>query len=177
MWVTKPQNLEQRKKLDENQHLIYQLNNGDFGPDEVRQKIAKITGRRIPESTTIRLPWYCDSGINIQFGENVLVNIACIFNDLGGIIIEDNVLIGPGARLLSVNHPLDAKARRENVWNLELKPIHIKENAWIGSGATILPGVTVGKNAVVAAGAVVSKDVPDNTVVAGVPARIIKKGD
>lgn len=91
--------------------------------------------------------------------------------DLGGITIEDDVLIGPGAYLLSVNHGLKPKRRKE----LELKPVLIKKNAWIGARATICPGVIVGENAVIAAGAVVTKDVPKNTVVSGVPAKIIKK--
>ena len=93
--------------------------------------------------------------------------------DLGGITIEDDVLIGPGAYLISVNHQLKPKQRKE----LELKPVVIERNAWIGAKAMILPGVTIGENAVVAAGAgaVASKNVPANTVVADIPARIIKK--
>jgi acetyltransferase-like isoleucine patch superfamily enzyme len=89
---------------------------------------------------------------------------------LGGIIIEDDVMIAPKVSLISESHPLDPSERKA----LVLGKVHIKKNAWIGAAATILPGVTVGENAVVAAGAVVSKDVPDNTVVAGVPARVIK---
>ena len=91
--------------------------------------------------------------------------------DLGGITIEDDVLIGPDAYLISVNHQLKPKQRKE----LELKPVVIERNAWIGAKAMILPGVTIGENAVVAAGAVASKNVPANTVVADIPARIIKK--
>ena len=93
--------------------------------------------------------------------------------DLGGITIEDDVLIGPGAYLISVNHQLKPKQRKE----LELKPVVIERNAWIGAKAMILPGVTIGENAEVAAGAVAvaSKNVPANTVVADIPARIIKK--
>jgi acetyltransferase-like isoleucine patch superfamily enzyme len=89
---------------------------------------------------------------------------------MGGIVIEDDVLIGPKVNLITENHPLDPTERRA----LISKPILIKRNAWIGAAATILPGVTVGENAVVAAGAVVSKDVPANTVVGGIPARHIK---
>ena len=89
---------------------------------------------------------------------------------MGGITIEDNVLIGPKVNLITENHPLDPTDRRA----LICKPIVIKRNAWIGAAATILPGVTIGENAVVAAGAVVSKDVPANTIVGGVPAKIIK---
>jgi len=90
--------------------------------------------------------------------------------DFGGITIEDNVLIAPKVSLLTEGHPIEP----ENRHALIPKPIHIKKNAWIGAGATILQGVTIGENAVVASGAVVSKDVPDNTVVGGIPAKIIK---
>jgi acetyltransferase-like isoleucine patch superfamily enzyme len=90
--------------------------------------------------------------------------------DLGGIVIEDNVLIAPKVNLLSEGHPLAP----ENRQSLVPGAIHIKKNAWIGANAAILPGVTIGENAVVAAGAVVNKDVPDNTIVGGIPAKIIK---
>ena len=93
-----------------------------------------------------------------------------MFTDLGGITLEDNVLIGPRANIISVNHPAEPQARR----GIILNPVRICKNAWIGANATILPGVTVGENAIVAAGAVVSKYVPPNTVVGGVPAKIIK---
>ncbi len=89
---------------------------------------------------------------------------------MGGITLEDEVLIGPRVNLITENHPLDPGDRRA----LVTKPIVIKRNAWIGAGATILPGVTIGENAVVAAGAVVSKDVPDDVIVTGIPARILK---
>jgi len=90
--------------------------------------------------------------------------------DRGGIIIEDNVLIGPKVNLITTNHPLDPAERRATISH----PIVIKKNAWIGAAATILPGVTIGENSVVAAGAVVSKDVPPNTIAGGVPAKVIK---
>ncbi|MNT68380.1 Maltose O-acetyltransferase [compost metagenome] len=90
---------------------------------------------------------------------------------MGGITLEDDVLIGPKVNLITENHPIDPLNRR----GMLCQPILIKRNAWIGAGATILPGVTIGENAVVAAGAVVSKNVNDNTVVAGIPAKIIKQ--
>ena len=89
---------------------------------------------------------------------------------MGGITIEDDVLIGPKVNLITENHPVEPANRKV----LVVKPIVIKRNAWISAGATILPGVTVGENAVVAAGAVVTKDVPANTVVGGIPAKVIK---
>ena len=97
-------------------------------------------------------------------------NLAQDVPDLGGITIEDNVLIAPKVSLLSEGHPVSPQSRQ----SLVPGRIHIKKNTWIGAGATILPGVTIGKNAVVAAGAVVSKDVAANTIVGGIPAKIIK---
>lgn len=132
---------------------------------EVRQLVSEIIGQKIAASIEIRLPFYSDYGHNIKLGERVFINANVMMVDLGGITIENDVLIGPGAYLISVNHKLDPQHRKE----LELKPVVIKQNAWIGVKATILPGVTVGKNAVV------TKDVPANTVVAGNPAKIIKK--
>ena len=89
---------------------------------------------------------------------------------MGGITIEDDVMLGPNVQLITENHPINPSERK----NLDLKPILIQKNAWIGAGAIVLPGVTVGKNSVVAAGSVVTKDVPANTVVGGVPAKFIK---
>lgn len=89
---------------------------------------------------------------------------------MGGITIEDDVQIGPKVSLITENHPIDPSQRKF----LDLKPIVIKKNAWIGAGAIILPGVTIGENSVVAAGAVVNNDVPENTIVGGVPAKHLK---
>jgi acetyltransferase-like isoleucine patch superfamily enzyme len=100
-----------------------------------------------------------------------LINHACSFLDLVGITIEDNAMIAPRVNLSSENHPISIESRK----TLPAGHIHIKQNAWIGANATILPGVTIGENSVVAAGSVVSKDVPDNCVVGGIPAKIIKK--
>ena len=159
--------------VEQNQRLLQNLNAQRHYECEARQLISEITGQKIPKSTEIRLPFYTDYGHNIKIGERVFINSNVMMVDLGGITIGDDVLIGPGAYLLSVNHGLKPKQRKE----LELKPVLIKKNAWIGARATICPGVIVGENAVIAAGAVVTKDVPKNTVVAGVPAKIIKKID
>lgn len=138
--------------------------------DQVREKLSEIIGTRIDESTTIFPPFYTNFGQFIKLGKNVFINHACSFLDIGGITIEDDVQIGPRVNLTSENHPLDPADRK----TVLLQPILIKRNAWIGAGATILPGVTVGENSIVAAGAVVSRDVPPNTVVAGVPAKVVK---
>jgi len=150
--------------------LCVKMNAQVTGTDQVREKLSEIIGIEIDESTTVFPPFYTNFGRLIRLGKNVFINHACSFLDIGGITIEDDVQIGPRVSLTSENHPLDPKDRK----TLILNPIVIKRNAWIGAGATILPGVTVGENAVVAAGAVVTRDVPSNTVVAGIPAKIIK---
>ncbi|MDR2085419.1 MAG: sugar O-acetyltransferase [Bacteroidales bacterium] len=148
-----------------------ELNSSYHPDDETRAVLSELTGQAIDETTTVKLPFYTDFGQFIRLGKNVFVNFGCGFMDRGGITIEDNVLIGPKANLITENHPEEPELRRY----VYAKPIHIKKGAWIGAAATILPGVTIGENAMVAAGAVVTKDVPDNTIVGGVPAKIIRK--
>ena len=140
------------------------------GIDEIRALLSEIMGSEIDKSTKVFIPFYTNFGRHIKLGKNVFINHACSFLDLGGITIEDEVQIGPTVNLITENHPLEASNRK----SLLLNRILIKRNAWISAGATILPGVTIGENAVVAAGAVVNKDVADNTVVAGIPAKVIK---
>lgn len=155
--------------VDRTLRLSAELNNAG-SVDSIRENLSAIIGKQIDQSTTIFAPFYVNFGQFIELGKNVFINHACSFLDMGGITIQDDVLIGPRVNLVTENHPLDPSDRRA----LVAKPIVIKRNAWIGAGATILPGVTIGENAVIAAGAVVSKDVPANTVVAGVPAKFIK---
>jgi acetyltransferase-like isoleucine patch superfamily enzyme len=140
------------------------------GIDVMRDILGDIIGSKIDESTTVFAPFHTNFGKFISIGKNVFINHACSFLDMGGITLEDEVLIGPRVNLITENHPQEPGDRRA----LITKPITIKRNAWIGAGATILPGVTIGENAIVAAGAVVSKDVPANTIVAGIPAKVIK---
>jgi acetyltransferase-like isoleucine patch superfamily enzyme len=149
--------------------LLVQLNNSSE-PAEIRDLLSKITGLPIDKSVDVFTPLYINYGKHTKIGKNVFINFDCVFLDLGGITIEDNVLIAPKVSLLSEGHPVSP----DNRHSLIPGHIHIRKNAWIGAGATILPGVTIGENAVVAAGAVVSKDVPANTVVGGVPAKTIK---
>jgi len=144
--------------------------NTSVNVDQVRERLGEIIGRELDKSTTIFAPFHTNFGRFISIGKNVFINHACSFLDMGGITIEDDVLIGPKVNLITENHPMDPANRR----SLVCKPILIKRKAWIGAAATILPGVTVGENAIVAAGAVVSKDVPANTIVGGVPAKVIK---
>lgn len=161
----------QKNLVNKNKQLIQKLNTEVHLDNEVREILSEVFDEPVDASTEIRLPFFTDSGFNIHLGKNVFINSGVTFTDLGGIYVEDGVLIGPNASLISVNHPIDPKYRHD----LELKPVRIKQNAWIGSGAIILPGVTVGKNSVVGAGAVVTKDVPDDTIVAGVPAQLVRQ--
>jgi acetyltransferase-like isoleucine patch superfamily enzyme len=144
--------------------------NNSSNPEEVRHLLSQITESAIDESVAVFTPLYINYGKHTKIGKNVFINFDCTFLDLGGITIEDNVLIAPKVSLLSEGHPVSA----ENRHALTVGHIHIKQNAWIGANATILPGVTIGENAIIASGAVVSKDVPDNTLAGGIPAKIIK---
>ncbi len=143
--------------------------NNSTEPDEILKILSEIVGEKL-ENVAVFTPIYINYGKNINIGKNVFINFDCTFLALGGITIEDDVLIGPKVSLITENHPLEPQHRK----GLTGQPVHIKRNAWIGANATILPGVTIGENAVVAAGAVVSKDVPDHVVVGGIPAKIIK---
>lgn len=140
---------------------------------EINTVFSELIGKKVDPTFFLIPPFYSDFGENISIGKNVFINHACTFMDRGGITIEDDVLIGPKVNLITTNHPVSPAARRATISN----PIHIRKGAWIGVGATILPGVTVGENAIVAAGAVVSKNVPENTIVGGIPAKIIRSID
>ena len=138
--------------------------------EQIRKNLSGIINTEIELSTIVFVPFYTNFGQFITIGKNVFINHACTFLDMGGITIEDNVLIGPKVNLITENHPLNPNDRK----SLICKPIVIKRNAWIGAAATVLPGVTIGENSVVAAGAVVTGDVLPNTIVGGVPAKFIK---
>ena len=150
--------------------LLVKMNHAT-DPQEIRDLLSQITGSEIDESVDVFTPLYINYGKHTKIGKNVFINFNCTFLDLGGITIEDGVLIAPNVSLLSEGHPIEP----ENRHALVPKAVHIKKNAWIGAGATILHGVTIGENSVVAAGSVVSKNVPDNVIVAGTPAKIIKE--
>ena len=138
--------------------------------DEIRERLSEIIGKPIDKSSTVFVPFYTNFGKHIQIGKNVFINHACSFLDLGGITIEDEVLIGPRVNLITENHPTDPSQRK----SLVLNAILVKKNAWIGAGVTVLPGVTISENSIIAAGAVVTKNVASNTIVGGIPAKVIK---
>jgi len=140
--------------------------------DALRDAFSELIGRPVGERFMVIPPFSTDCGLNTTIGRNVFINQGCHFMDMGGITIGDDVMIGPKVNLVSSGHPTDPAQRRNGIVK---KPITIGNNVWIGVAATILPGVTIGENAVVAAGAVVSRDVPANTIAAGVPARVLKQ--
>ena len=148
--------------------LLARMNNSS-DPEEIRVLLNQITGSKIDESVAVFTPLYINYGKHTKIGKNVFINDDCVFLDLGGITIENNVGIAPKVSRLSEGHPVNLNERQ----SLDPGHNHIKKNVWIGAGATILPGVTIGENSVVAAGAVLSKDIPANTVV-GIRAKHIK---
>lgn len=139
--------------------------------NEVRKWLAEIVGTAVDDSTTVFPPFHTNFGKFIRLGRGVFINHACSFLDLGGITLEDGVMVGPRVNITSETHPVEVGKRN----TLVPEAVLVKTNAWIGVAATIMPGVTIGENAVVAAGAVVTADVPADTVVAGVPAKVIKR--
>lgn len=165
-----PEGYKLREASFETKKLLIQMNTSS-SPSEVRDLLSKITGSEIDNSVDVFTPLYINYGKHTRIGKNVFINFDCTFLDLGGITIEDNVLIAPKVSLLSEGHPVSPESRH----SLKVGHIRIKKNAWIGAGATILQGVTIGENSIVAAGAVVSTNVPDNTIVGGIPAKVIRE--
>lgn len=159
--------------ITEAQRIIAEMNTGYHDPAEVRALFGRLTGAEVDASFWLLPPFYTDFGKNISVGRNVFINHGCEFMDRGGITIGDDVLIGPKVNLVTINHPLNPTTRRSTY----CAPIVIENGAWLGAAVTVMPGVTIGQNAVAAANAVVTSDVPDNTVVGGIPARVIKHID
>lgn len=139
--------------------------------DAIRGAWSELTGRPIDERFRLVPPVRCDHGLKLRVGANVFINHGCTLNDMGGIEIGEDTMIGPNVSLLTSGHPTRVADRRKGI---VIAPIQICANVWIGAGETVLGGVTVGDGAVVAAGAVVSHDVPGATLVGGVPARVIR---
>ena len=151
--------------------LAAEMNTGYHTEAEVRDYMRQITGSDIDETLRIFTPFHINYGKKTTFGRDCFVNFGCTFLALGGITIEDDVFIGPHCVLATEYHPENPETRH----SLLTKPIVVKRNAWLGANVTVLAGVTIGENAIVAAGSVVTKDVPDNMVVAGSPAKVIRE--
>lgn len=145
--------------------LTSRLNVLPFDDEDGKARLLEqILGRPLPPRTTIYPPFFTDHGLHLDLGERVFVNQNCTFLDYAGIRLADRVLVAPRVTFITVGHPVDTDDRK--VW-LTGGPIDVHENVWIGAGATILPGVTIGRDAVVAAGAVVTDDVPRRSLVTG----------
>jgi len=138
---------------------------------EVRALFSELIGTQVDDGFVLIPPFHATGGTGMKIGRNVFVNQNCTFYDLGGLEIGDDVMIGPNVSLITSGHPVEPSRRRDCV---VAKPIAIERNVWVGAGATIIGGVTVGEHSVVAAGAVVTRDVPLNTLVGGNPATVIR---
>ena len=147
-----------------------ELNSGYHEPARVRELLGRLIGAPVDDSVTVFPPFYSDFGKNITLGKRIFINSGCRFQDQGGVVIGDDCLIGHNTVLATLNHDLGPSRRTD----MHPAPIVIGANVWIGSNATVLPGVTIGDNAVVAAASVVTRDVPANTVVVGSPARVVR---
>ncbi len=148
-----------------------EINGTYHEPEALRRLFFELIGKEYDETFGLFPPFSTDFGLNIAIGKRVFINSGCCFQDQGGIEIGDDVLIGQQVVIATLNHDPDPAKRG----NMRPAPVKIGNRVWIGAHATLLPGVTVGEGAVIAAGAVVTKDVPANTVVAGIPAKPIKK--
>jgi acetyltransferase-like isoleucine patch superfamily enzyme len=150
--------------------ITAELNSGYRDPGDVRALLGRLTGRPIDDSVTVFPPFHSEFGKNLHLGKNVFINLGCRFQDTGGITIGDGTLIGHGSTLTTLNHAVDPARRAD----MTPSPILIGRNVWLGAGVTVVPGISIGDGAIVGAGSVVTKDVPANAIVAGVPARIIR---
>jgi acetyltransferase-like isoleucine patch superfamily enzyme len=152
--------------------LTERLNRIPFADgDAIRQAWSELTGTPVDATFSLIPPVYSEHGLSIRVGRNVFINQGCVLNDIGGIEIGDDVLVGPRVSLITSGHPLDPNQRRRQI---VAAGIVIERNVWLGAGSMVLQGVTVGEDSVVAAGAVVTRDVPPGTLVAGVPAQVVR---
>lgn len=147
------------------------FNNSDPADQQARFALLRELLGSFGDGSEIRPPLRCDYGYQIHIGARSFINYGAVFLDVATITIGADVQVGPNVQFLTATHPLEAAARRAK-WE-SAKPIAIADNVWLGGGVIILPGVSIGENTVVGAGAVVTKDVPANVVAAGNPARVI----
>ncbi len=151
--------------------ITMEINSSYHTKDEITELMSKLTGRKIDKSFGLFPPFYTDCGKNIKIGKNVFINSCCRFQDQGGIEIGDDVLIGHNTTITTLNHDFNPDKRA----NLTPNGVKIGNKVWIGSDCTILPGVIIEDGAIVGAGSVVTKNVKANTIVAGNPAKFLKR--
>ncbi|MGA1805300.1 sugar O-acetyltransferase [Rhizobium sp. HT1-10] len=165
-----PEAIAQR---DTAKNALFEFNHTPPSQIEKRRNILRSLIGRTGKSFIIEAPFHCDYGYNISLGENFYANVNLVILDCAKVTIGDSVFVAPNVHVCCAGHPLDVERRNKG---LEYAyPVVIEDDVWIGAGAQILPGVTVGKGSVIAAGAIVIRDVPPMTLVAGNPARIIRK--
>ena len=162
--------LKMHELAERAQKITVKINSDFHTPEETVALFSELTQRDVDASFRCFPPFYTECGINIRIGKNVFINSGCCFQDHAGVEIGDGALIGHQVVIATLNHDIYPSNRAD----MMPKPVKIGKNVWIGAHATILPGVTIGDNAIIAAGAVVTKDVEKNTVVGGVPAKKIK---
>lgn len=187
-----PLNTKGDSSWDDAANLLWEINSLPPSQQEKKNELFKELLGEVGENTFIYTPFQCNLGFNIKFGKNCFANVNCVFLDTNSIEIGDNTMLAPGVNVFTANHPSKTTERivpldddvefngeydddTEYTFTNFSQPVKIGKRCWIGANAIILPGVTIGDNCVVAAGSVVTKDVPSNCTVAGVPARIIKK--
>jgi len=141
-------------------------------PDAIRAAFEELTGKSVGEGFTLIPPFYADHGFNITVGRSVFIGPGCAFTGHAPIDIADEVMIAHGVNLIAAGHPVEPDKRRDLI---TAAPIAVETNVWIGAGASVLAGVRIGAGSVVGAGAVVTRDVPAATLVAGVPAALIRR--
>ena len=161
-----------RTYIQENRRLLYEMNNGwHEDQNEITELFTRITAKPVGQGVRIETPFHTDFGKNITLGNNVFINAGCKFQDQGGIVIGDGTFIGHNTVLATLDHDIDPDKR----YMLHPSPIHIGNKVWIGAGVVITKGVTIGDNSIIAAGAVVTHNIPANVIAAGVPAKVIKE--
>ena len=156
---------------DEARRITFRLNRDYHTPDEVRALLSELFGHEVPATLRVFPPFYTDFGKNIHVSEGVFINACCHFQDHGGVTLGEGCQIGHNVIFATLNHGIEPADRR----NTYPRPIVLGRRVWVGSNSTILQGITIGDDAIVAAGAVVTRDVPARTIVGGVPAKVIKR--
>ena len=150
--------------------ITAEINGKYHTPDELHALLEQLWGREVPKTVGMFPPFHTDCGKNTVVGERVFINMGCKFQDQGGIVIGDGTFIGHNTVLATLDHDIDPDRRHI----LYPAPIHIGSKVWIGAGVIVTKGVTIGDNSIIAAGAVVTHDVPSNVIAAGVPAKVLR---